>query len=170
MTGSVVLVGLMGAGKTTVGRRVAVSLGVRHVDLDDVVEAGDGRTVAEIFAADGEAGFRRRERAALIGVLAEGPCVLSTGGGVVETEENRVDLRGAGLVVWLDASIGALAERVGADDGRPLLAGGAVPALERLNARRREWYASVAHIRVDTDGLSPDEVAERVVAEAAGIR
>jgi shikimate kinase len=164
VTGAVVLVGLMGAGKTTVGRILSERLGIRHVDLDDAVEALDGRTVAQIFASDGEAAFRRVERAALVRVLSEGPCVLSTGGGVVEDEENRDDLRSAGLVVWLDAPVATLADRVGGGGDRPLLADGAAAALARLDARRRGWYAAVADASVDTAGLTPPEVAERVAA------
>jgi len=165
--GVVVLIGLMGAGKTTVGRLLSDRLGIRHVDLDDAVEALDGRTVAQIFASDGEAAFRRVERAALVKVLSEGPCVLSTGGGVVENEENRDDLRAAGVVVWLDAPVAVLAERVSGSADRPLLAGGASDSLARLDARRRGWYESVAHVSVDTAGLAPSEVAARVAAVVA---
>ena len=157
------LVGLMGTGKTTVGRLVAERRDMRHVDLDDVVEMRRGCSVAHIFALEGEASFRRVEREALIDALNGDPCVVSTGGGIVESEMNRTDLRRAACVVWLDASVGVLVSRVGGSDSRPLLDGNATASLARLASRRREWYESVAHVRVDTDGRSPDEVAARVV-------
>lgn len=164
MTGAVVLVGLMGAGKTTVGRILADRLALPHLDLDAAIEAREGCSVTEIFVRDGEEGFRRMERDALVVALGAGRCVVSTGGGIVELEENRTDLHRARFVAWLDAPVAALAARVGDGAGRPMLADGASSAIERLASRRAAWYASVATVRVDTDGRSPDEVAEIVAA------
>lgn len=169
MTGPIVLVGLMGSGKTTVGRLLAVRLGVPHVDLDASIEAREGRSVGEIFAADGEPAFREIEGRELAAAMCTGACVVSTGGGVVEREENRRVLRSARFVAWLDAPTAALAARVGDGTGRPLLAEGAETVLGRLADRREAWYASVADLRVDTTDRTPEEVADCVAAAVGGV-
>lgn len=168
MTGPVVLVGLMGAGKTTVGRLLAARLDVPHVDLDALIEAREGRSVGEIFAADGEPAFREIERRELAAAMNAGACVVSTGGGVVELEENRRVLHSARFVAWLDAPTAALAARVGGGAGRPLLAEGAETVLGRLADRREAWYASVADLRVDTSDRTPEEVADSLAAAVVG--
>jgi shikimate kinase len=172
MTGSaprrhLVLVGLMGAGKTTVGERCADRLGRPLVDTDEVVAATAGQTVAEVFATEGERGFRARERVAVADACAAPePLVIACGGGAVLDPDNRAAMRAAGVVVWLRASPLELAARVGDGAGRPLLAAGATPeALERLAAVRAPAYDAAAHVAVDTDGLDPDTVAGRVLEE-----
>jgi shikimate kinase len=171
MTGSaprrhLVLVGLMGAGKTTVGERCAEQLGRPLVDTDELVVATAGQTVAEVFATEGEQGFRARERVAVGDALASpDPLVIACGGGAVLDAESRATMRAAGLVVWLRASPRELAARVGDGAGRPLLAGGSAEALERLASVRAAAYAAAAHVVVDTDGLDPDTVAARVLEE-----
>jgi len=162
-----VLVGLMGAGKTTVGERCARRLDRPFVDTDEIVVATSGQTVAELFATEGEAGFRARERAALVDACAAPePLVVACGGGAVLDAENRATMRAAGVVVWLRASPGQLADRVGDGAGRPLLAGApSVETLERLAALRAPAYEAAAHVVVDTDGLAPDAVAGRVLEE-----
>jgi shikimate kinase len=143
----VALVGLMGSGKTTVGRRAARLLGRPFVDADEAFIPRYGRTVAEVFATDGEDGFRRLE-AELLGDLldARTPLLIACGGGVVTTEGNRRRLRDPGVhVVWLRADPAFLASRVETKADRPLLAGGdARSVLERLHAERDAWYAEVA--------------------------
>jgi shikimate kinase len=169
VTGPVVLVGLMGAGKTTVGRLLAARIGVPHVDLDALIESREGRSVGEIFAADGESAFREIERRELAAAMGAGACVVSTGGGVVELEENRRVLRSARFVAWLDAPTALLAARVGDGAGRPLLTEGAETVLGRLADRREAWYASVADLRVDTSDQTPEEVADSLAAAVVGL-
>jgi shikimate kinase len=162
------LVGLMGAGKSTVGRRLASAWGRAFVDLDDAIVAAAGRPIPELFAAEGEAGFRDRETAALRAALAEPtPLVVATGGGVVLREENRALLGERAVVVWLDAEVDALAARVGDGTGRPLLADAPAERLRSLATARRPLYEAVADLRVDTSGLGPDEVVTAVVAGLA---
>jgi shikimate kinase len=162
-----VLIGMMGAGKSTVGSELAARLGWRLVDSDAHVEARTGRTVAEIWATEGEPAFRRLEALALTEALAataEEPAVIAAAGGVVLDPANRALLRQHPPVVWLRARLDTLAERVGTGSGRPLLAGDPRGALARLLAERAPLYAEVA-----VDDRSPDEVADHVldaVAEA----
>ncbi len=162
------LVGLMGAGKSTVGRRLARAWGRAFVDLDDAIVAVAGRPIPELFAAEGEAGFRDRETAALRSALAEPtPVVVATGGGVVLRDENRALLGERSVVVWLDAEVEALAARVGDGVGRPLLADAPAERLRALDIARRPFYERVADLRIDTSGLGVDEVVAAVVAGLA---
>jgi len=162
-----VLVGLSGSGKTTVGRLVADRLGAPFVDLDRIVEARAGRSIARLFAEEGEAAFRRLET--LVGaeaLEAAVPTVVATGGGFMADPANRANARERGCVVYLQTSPGTAAARVGSASGRPLLDGAPpAPALGELLARREEGYLEAA-ARVTTDGRSPEAVAEDVVALA----
>lgn len=162
-----VLIGLMGAGKTTVGQNCARGLGRAFVDTDAVVEANAGETVPEIFAREGEAGFRARERAALVDALAAPePLVIACGGGAILDPENRRTVRDRGFVVWLQASPEVLAERVERDgvDARPMLAGGSPTiTLTRLAAARAGAYAAAADAVVSTVERSVEAVAELVL-------
>jgi shikimate kinase len=161
-----VLVGLMGAGKTAVGERCADRLSRPFVDTDDVVETMSRRSVQELFAEAGEAAFRKLERDAVRDATASPkPAVIACGGGAVLDPENRRRLRESGTVVWLRAVPSILAERVDADGTeRPLLAPrGAVATLERLAVVRAAAYEAVADAAVDTDGRTIDEVADAVL-------
>lgn len=143
----VALVGLMGSGKTTVGRRVAKLLDRPFVDADEAFIPRFGRTVADVFATDGEAAFRRLEAELLTELLAvEQPIVLACGGGVVTVEGNRRRLQGPDVfVVWLRAEPAFLASRTQRKADRPLLAGeDARGVFDRLHAEREAWYAEVA--------------------------
>lgn len=164
------LVGMMGAGKTTVGRLVAHRLGWAYRDSDAMVEAATGRTVAELWRTGGEAAFRGLERRALAEALADpDPSVVAVAGGAVLDPATRAALAAGGTVVWLRADPGTLAARVGGAPGhRPLLAEDPDGALRRLDAERRPLYEQVADAVVDVDGRSPDEVADVVAALAAG--
>lgn len=158
----------MGAGKSTVGRRLARAWGRAFVDLDDAIVAAAGRPIPELFADEGEAGFRDRETAALRAALAEPtPAVVATGGGVVLRDENRALLGDRAVVVWLDAEVEALAARVGDGTGRPLLADTPAERLRALDIARRPLYEAVADLRIDTSGLGADEVVAAVVAGLA---
>jgi 3-dehydroquinate synthase len=159
------LVGMMGAGKTTTGLGLARRLGWRYLDSDGEVEADTGKTVPELFAEPGEAAFRRAEARALAEAVAGSePVVVSVAGGAVLDPANRQLLRQAGTVVWLRARPETLAARVGDGHGRPLLDDDPAAALVRLDAVRRPLYAEVADVVVDVDELDADQVEEAVLA------
>jgi shikimate kinase len=164
-----VLVGMMGAGKTTVGERCAALLDRAFLDTDQLIEANTRMGVADIFAQHGEQQFRTLERDAVHDACASpDPLVIACGGGAVVDPENRRELRAHGVVVWLQASAEALGARVAdaGGDERPLLGAGApVATLARLFARRAPAYEAAAHLCVDTEGRTVDEVAAAVVEE-----
>ena len=168
MTGSVagpllVLVGPPGAGKTTVGRRLAGRLGVPFRDTDRDVEASAGKPISDIFVEDGEPHFRALERAAVTAALTGHPGVLALGGGAVLAAETRAALRGR-PVVFLAVGLQDAVRRVGFASDRPGLALNPRAQLSRLLAQRRPLYEEVAAVRVDTSGRSPDEVVADVLA------
>lgn len=170
-----VLVGMMGSGKSSTGRRLALRLGRPFVDTDRLVEERAGRSVPEIFAADGEAAFRALEARAVADALdSPEEAVIAFGGGAVLDPASRQRAREAALVVWLRAPPAELARRVAASQrragspARPLLGAG-VPAeavLEDLARERDDAYRAIAHLVVDTSGRSPGQVATRVLRAA----
>jgi shikimate kinase len=159
----VVLVGPMGAGKTTVGRLVADALGVGFLDTDQLVEGRTGREVAEIFIDEGEAYFRQLEREAVADALASHDGVLALGGGAVLDVGTREHLAGH-RVVFLRVGLAEAAQRVGLGVSRPLLLGNVRGRIKQLLDERAPVYESVATDVVDTDGLSAHDVADRVRA------
>jgi shikimate kinase len=166
-----VLVGLMGAGKTTVGRACATRLGRELVDTDDVVVTLAGMTVDEIFEAGGEPRFRELERGVVADVAASPvPLVIACGGGSVLDPASRQALRATGVVVWLRAPAVTLAARVGDGSTRPLLRADPAGALARLARLREPAYEAAAHCAIETDGLDVEEVAERVLEMYKGVR
>jgi shikimate kinase len=161
----VVLVGLMGSGKSTVGRLVAERLGRPFVDSDEQVESATGRTVREIWSSDGEEAFRRFEAEALAAAVASPrPAVIAAAGGTVLDARNREVLSEAGVVVWLDADPAVLADRAASGDHRPLLDDDPVGALAKMSDERAELYREVATHIIDVGVREPDDVADEVLA------
>ncbi len=155
----------MGAGKTSVGRRLAEVRGWEFFDSDRQIEAMTGKTVAEIWRTEGEPAFRRLEAQVLADALASTtPRVIAAAGGTVLDERNRRLMRLHHPVVWLRARPDTLARRVTSGDHRPLLDEGAATVLERLEAARRPHYEEVADVVVDVDDLTPEQVVACVEA------
>ena len=164
-----VLVGLPGSGKTSAGRRLAAMLDVPFADSDDLVERHTGRSVAEIFAADGEDGFRRVEAQVVAESLSSFPGVLSLGGGAVLAASTRDALRSSGVpVVHLTTRVATLTGRVGDGRSRPLLVGNPASKLAVLSAARDPLYREVATVVVDTERRSIRRVAD-VIADQLGL-
>jgi len=163
---TIALVGLSGVGKSTVGALLAERLGRPLADTDALIVAEAGRSIAEIFATEGETAFREREAAALVAALAGPPGVLATGGGIVLRPANRAVLRAHAYVVWLDAPDAAILARIAAHaERRPLLEADPAARLAALRQARAALYAEVAHLSITTDSLSPAGVVERILSE-----
>ncbi len=164
---TIVLLGLRGAGKSTVARELALALGAPAVDLDAAIVERAGKPIARIFAEEGEERFRALETVALEAAL-ERPCVLAPGGGAAVRDRNRDAIRRSGaFAVYLAARPETLAARVEADLANvrpPLVAGGPLAEARALLAARERFYRELAHLTIETDGLSPLEVSERIRA------
>lgn len=166
---SVALIGLRGCGKTSVGAALAIRLGGDRVDTDELVVQRAGHSIADIFATEGEVGFRTYERDVIAELVQAPPCVISVGGGAILDERNVADLRGVARLVWLTAPPGVLWSRVAADpnsdDTRPPLTDKSDAAeIVYLLDRRKALYQRAADLTVDTDGRSVAEVVETIVA------
>ena len=163
---TIVMVGMMGAGKTAVGRGVAGRLGVPFLDSDAEIEAAANRTVPEIFARDGEAFFRARESQVIARLLEEARGVLSTGGGAFLAEGNRKNITARGVSVWLDADLDLLWQRVRHKDSRPLLRTNDPRAtLAEIYAARVPLYAMADVVVKSLPGLTIDQMVDRVIAK-----
>jgi len=166
---NIVLIGFMGSGKSTVGRELHQRLGYALVDMDQLIEQRERRSITSIFATEGEEAFREMETRLLVEL--NDPTaprrIISTGGGVIGRAQNRQLLRTLGYVVWLHAPIPVILERTSKSRDRPLLHT-ADPAarIEALLALRKPLYAETAHLRVDTSGLDSGELATGILESA----
>ncbi len=165
---NILLIGYRGTGKTTVGRLLAARLGQTFADVDDAIEAAAGKSIADIFAAESETGFRDRESAALAELCARSGYVLATGGGAVLRAANRAALKESGFVVWLTADPATIWERMRSDPTtlarRPnLTATGGEAEVRALLAAREPLYREVADFAVASDTVSPDGVADAIL-------
>lgn len=167
---SIVLVGLMGAGKTTVGRRLAQKLGLGFVDADIEIERAAGETIPEIFERHGEAAFRDGERRVIARLLEGGPQVLATGGGAFMDETTRANIAARGISIWLRADLDVLMRRVARRGNRPLLKrGDPRRTMERLIGERYPVY-SHADITVESIEGPHETVVDDVIAKLEDYR
>ncbi len=170
MSQSLILVGPMGAGKSTIGKLLASILDLPFSDSDRVIEEKTGADIPWIFDMEGEEGFRLRETAVLSELLVGDSMVIATGGGIVMRDENRTLLKGDGVVVYLTASIDQLVERTYKDKKRPLLQVDDPEAkIRELIALRDPLYTEVADLVVQTDRRSPKAVAQEIAEGYAAL-
>lgn len=164
MSANIVLTGLMGGGKSTVGKLLAKELaGYIFVDTDDVIVDLEGMTIPEIFEKKGEAYFREVEKNIIAEFSQEENLVIALGGGAFENEENRENLLNSGVVFYLKAGVDTLYERIKGDTNRPLLqCDNPRGKLEELLKKREPNYLKAHHI-IDTDKMSPDNIIETII-------
>ncbi|MEO0461584.1 MAG: shikimate kinase [Pseudomonadota bacterium] len=161
----VVLVGLMGSGKSTVGRKLAAMIGRDFVDADDAIENAAQRSIAEIFEEFGEAYFRDGERRVIARLMEENSGVIATGGGAFIDPETRALILERGIAVWIDCTIDTLVERTARRDHRPLLkSGDPRTILTRLLTERSPFY-SQAQVRVQSENGPHADTARAIIAE-----
>ena len=163
---NIYLVGMIGAGKSVTGKKLAALLGVGFVDLDQWIEERQHRSINEIFEKEGEFFFRTEEAVLLKEACGAGPRVVATGGGTVLRPENVERMRATGEIVFLETSLDVLWERVKSKKDRPLLKGGDPQAnLAALFEVRRPVYEKIADRRVNTDGRTAEAVAQEILQE-----
>jgi shikimate kinase len=167
---NVALVGMMGVGKSSVGRMLGQRMGCRFVDLDEWIERQAGAPIWQLFRDRGERWFREFEEQQFFNVAKDAkglPCVLATGGGTVLSARSRADLRDHWFTVWLDASVATLSERVrNAPGTRPVLQSGGTDVDERLRQllrQRSSLYAECCHCKVQVDGRTVDDIVDEIV-------
>jgi len=166
-----VLVGLMGTGKSTVGRRIAHKLGWEFLDTDDEITRTTGRTVRQIFEAEGEEYFRQLEHEVLVAAWQlSTPHVIAGAGGIILRADNREILKSAQHVIWLNAPLPILLERIGqraakGDGHRPLIDGNPAERLQKLYVERESLYREVSSVEIDVEGLQVQDVIDKVLFE-----
>lgn len=162
-----VLVGLMGCGKSSIGKRLAAKLSLPFIDADEEIERVAQKSISEIFSDHGEAFFRDREAKVIARLLGSGPQVLATGGGAFITPETRQKIREAGLSIWLRAELPVLMRRVGKRDTRPLLkSGDPEQVMRNLMAARYPIYAE-ADITIESRDIPHDSIVAEIIAALA---
>lgn len=161
---SIVLVGLMGSGKSSVGRRLAYRLGLKFADADDEIERAANKSIPEIFEEHGEDYFRAGERRVIARLLREGPQVLATGGGAYMNGDTRTAIRAAGVSVWLKADLHLLMRRVTKRSNRPLLKTKDPEATMRGFIEKRYPVYAEADVTVESRDVPHDVMAEAVIA------
>lgn len=161
---SIVLVGLMGCGKSSVGRRLASRLGLGFVDADEEIERVAAKTIVEIFTDHGEAYFRDGERRVIARLLASGPQVLATGGGAFINPETRAKIRERGVSVWLRADLPVLMRRVSKRDTRPLLKSGDPEATMRDLMKKRYPVYAEADVTIESRDVPHDVIVNEIIA------
>jgi shikimate kinase len=164
---TIVLVGMMGAGKSVVGRRLAARLGTPFVDSDSEIEVAAGMSIAQFFDRYGEAEFRQGERRVILRLLEDSPCVLSTGGGAFMDPDTRALIHKKAISVWLKADVRVLLERALRRDDRPLLRENPHEKMQKLLEQREPIYAQ-ADITVESDERPAEDTVERIVKFLAG--
>lgn len=160
----IVLVGVPGAGKTTVGKLLATELAVDFFDSDQVIESQAGKSVSDIFTQDGEPAFRKLEHDVIGELLNSNNAVIALGGGSLGNDDTRARVRNSNAV-WLVTGLAQAVDRVGMNRNRPLLLGNVRGQLADLMAAREPFYKEVAKIAVDTSKLSPSEVVLEIISE-----
>lgn len=160
---SLIFIGFMGAGKTTVGKLVADKSNRRFIDTDEEIEKEFNLPISEIFQQYGEKAFRDKEKSLITSLCQDGNLVLSPGGGAFLQEDIRLECLSSGIVIFLDLSFDAWKDRMGqVIDTRPLLNGKNMDEIESLFNYRQHFYAK-HHLRIQTDAKSPEEIADEVL-------
>lgn len=166
---NIILVGFMGSGKSSLGRELHQNLGYQLIDTDHVIEKQTGKSIPDIFSQDGEAAFRNLETELLKQLISQKTSehIISTGGGVICIPENRTMLRKLGFVVWLECSVKDIFERTAKNKNRPLLqCDDPMQAIKTLLQERSPYYEETAHLKINTTGLSLNEVSCGILESA----
>jgi shikimate kinase len=165
---SVVLVGMMGAGKSSVGRRVALRLGIPFVDADSEIEKAAGMAISDIFAVRGEAEFRAGEARVIARLLEGGPQVLATGGGAFINPDTRAAIKARGISIWLKAEFDVLMKRIRRRQDRPLLKTTDPGATLRQLMEQRDPVYALADLTVQSRDVTHDKIVDEIVSALAG--
>ncbi len=160
---NIVLVGMMGSGKTTVGQLLSKMLNKEFIDIDQFVEKKANKSIQDIFAREGERAFRRLEAQIVVMLADKRGLVISTGGGVVLDWENIEILQRDGLIIFLNASPEVIAKRLRDDDTRPLIKANLLKTLKEIFAKRINLYQRAADIVLDVDPLTPEQIAGEII-------
>ncbi|MGA7486090.1 MAG: shikimate kinase, partial [Xanthobacteraceae bacterium] len=165
---SIVLVGMMGAGKSSVGRRVALRLGIPFVDADTEIEKAAGMAISDIFAVRGEAEFRAGETRVIFRLLESGPQILATGGGAFINPETRAAIAAKGISIWLKADFDVLMKRIRRRHDRPLLRTADPAATLRTLLEEREPVYALADLTVQSREVTHDKIVDEIVSALVG--